>query len=111
MSELKAQRIFTALQLDMYDMPWNLYHASDTTEHLQPRRKNRSRQDALRMFVVGTKVLGTFVMDDRDGTMMGKIPDNKKFYWGGGILRTRLGRADQYRNGALPATALRAIER
>lgn len=59
----------------------NLYHASDTTEHPRPGRKKHRRQDLLRMFLLGTGVLRTFITNDREEIIMGRVYDFRKLYW------------------------------
>lgn len=80
-SELEALESFTPLQLDMFHALWNLYQAGGETEHLQPKRKRRGRQEALCMFPVGTKILRTFIKNDQEDTMTGSVYDFKEPYW------------------------------
>lgn len=55
---------FHPLQIDVIHALWNLYHASDTTEHLQPRWNKRSRQDTPYIFPIGTQTLKTLIIGD-----------------------------------------------
>lgn len=66
--ELEALEIFTPLQLDIFHVLWNSYHASDEVDHPQPRQKRRGSQDALHMFPVGTEILRTFIINDQEIT-------------------------------------------
>lgn len=80
LSKMEALKSFIPVQLDSFHVLWNICHASDTTGHLQPRQKKRILQHALRIFSVVTEVIRTFIIDDRDEIIMGKVYDFKETY-------------------------------